>query len=382
MSTGSGSSRSFESERPCGSRPRMSSLFIFAKCSRCDAVLFHDNDPPGESFALLGRCSHRLCQNCAFRATACPVCGSSSGFGRRYFSDTTHVIELMASVLCDLTKLQNTSITSRSTFITSAPLPSIDLFTFSDSAPSTYVLPSVQNSHYSAQPQRTMQQPQQALPHQPRAYVQQMLPIESQSPLPSEHSYWSHPPSQEPQEPRMKQEHEREQKRSADLERFKQPTLPAAKESPKKPSQQPPKRSRAKPAAANAPPKFGLSSLQDPRSPLAHPSPLASTSYEQPSASTHASHASHAHSTTTQATGFQRAAFPSSSIATANTSSNIASPTPQRPSRAKEVLALQREPSLISNHVTSYTSASSAKINSMTRAESRAFYNSLAAKFE
>lgn len=352
----------------------MASIFAFAKCSNCDVKLFQDEDPRTPCFAWLGQCSHRLCENCASGAAVCPVCGQCSSFGRRYFSDANHVVELIASVLCDLTKVQ---ITPRPTFTTSLPPPTDDLFTFSSSNSSVYSIPSNQYVNSSIQPQKPIQQPSNTPRHQPRAYIPKPSPIESRPLLESETLANTSHSAEE-------QERAREQK-ILDLERFKPPQWSTAQPSPKKtaPPPPPPKRARAKNTSSNTSTKNEQPPRQEPQSlqQQSLPTPVANGRFElQPTPSA----APYSPIVAERASAFLRSAFPSSATSGTVPAQNIVSPTPKRTSKVKEHFAVQRQPSLMesSQQAPTISTASRAQIHSMTYAESRDLYQRLAAQFQ
>lgn len=108
----------------------MAALFTFAKCSQCLSELFQDDNPPEQRYAWLGSCAHRLCHSCRQDAAPCPVCGMRSSFKRSHFNSASHVVEMMASVLCELTKTTNNAIPPAFASIPTVPPPVDDLFFF------------------------------------------------------------------------------------------------------------------------------------------------------------------------------------------------------------------------------------------------------------
>lgn len=84
-----------------------STIFAYATCSLCIGSMYDENLPAAERYCWLGRCSHRLCLACYsrldFRASTCPICRLATLFKRMYFCDATHIVELLCSVLSEVT---------------------------------------------------------------------------------------------------------------------------------------------------------------------------------------------------------------------------------------------------------------------------------------
>ena len=123
-------------------------IFAYATCSLCTLPMYDEAQPAAERHCWLGRCSHRLCLLCFSRlaspASTCPVCRNSSLFKRVYFSNASHVVELLCSTLSELTSRAAFASVSVSPPAPVLPSPSHDLFSIPLESSSTLRV----QSHY------------------------------------------------------------------------------------------------------------------------------------------------------------------------------------------------------------------------------------------
>ena len=105
-----------------------------------------------QRFAWLGSCAHRICTFCHSPRSACPVCHLPSTFKPSQFHNASHVVEIMASVICEITKTLNTLQHLPQISNSTLPPPVTDLFAFPVETP--------QSSHFhSHYPTYTPNQP-------------------------------------------------------------------------------------------------------------------------------------------------------------------------------------------------------------------------------